>query len=160
MKILVVSDSHGRSGALDKIVQAEPDCANVIFLGDGARDMELIADAYPHLRVYSVNGNCDFMSYAPGQGLAPFEGVLVLFTHGHLYSVKSTLYELAAAAEHHGAQVALYGHTHAPACDVLGSVTLFNPGAVCGVRGGSAQPCYGVMTVENGSASFAHKRLS
>lgn len=159
MKILIVSDSHGRSGTLDKIVQAEPDAANVIFLGDGVRDMELIADAYPNLRVYSVSGNCDYMSYAPGEGLAPFDGALVMFTHGHLYSVKSTLYELAAAAEKHGVQAALYGHTHTPACDTFGSVTLFNPGAVCGVRGGDSRPCYGVMTVENGRASFEHKRL-
>lgn len=159
MKILIVSDSHGRSGVLDQIVQAEPEAATVIFLGDGLRDMELIGDAYPHLRVYSVSGNCDYMSYAPGEGLAPFDGVLVLFTHGHLYSVKTTLYELADAAEKRGAQVALYGHTHTPACDEMGGVTLFNPGAVCGVRGADFRPSYGLMTVENGKVSLEHKWL-
>ena len=40
MKVLVFSDSHGRKELVDRMLSNEPDCKEVIFLGDGMKDVE------------------------------------------------------------------------------------------------------------------------
>ncbi len=156
MKLLIVSDSHGDRRALERTVNAEPDAAAVIFLGDGTRDAEALQDARPALRLYLVRGNCDFASFAPTVALAPFGGALFFYTHGHLYDVKSGLDGLARAAAERGASAALFGHTHRPALEQRGGVTLFNPGALSSQRGRGE---YGVALVEDGRVTFEHRRL-
>ena len=159
MKLLILSDSHGDSAALMTALEANTDAQAVIFLGDGMRDVEWLEDAYPHTRIYAVRGNCDMMSFAPTEGLAPFGGSLVFYTHGHLYGVKSGPYELADAAKARGADIALYGHTHCRALEQVDGVWLFNPGALSYTRGEGGSS-YGVLTLEPGSAPvFAHRTL-
>ena len=112
MKLLVVSDVHGDLDALERAVDAEADADAVIFLGDGLREAEDLQDMRPELKIYSVRGNCDYVSFAPPDGLAAFGGVLFYYTHGNLYNVKNELDTLADAARARGADAALYGHTH------------------------------------------------
>ena len=58
MKLLLLSDSHGRVGSLLEAVDRElPDGA--AHLGDVSRDAEALAAAYPDLPLWSVLGNCD-----------------------------------------------------------------------------------------------------
>jgi len=156
MKLLILSDEHGDFLSLDAVLAQNRDISTIFFLGDGMRDIEKLTDKRPDLRIYAVRGNCDYASYAPSDGLAPFEGVLFYYTHGDRYSVKSTLEPLADAAAARGAQIALFGHTHQPACCLLHDVYLFNPGALSRFERGG---CYGVITIENGVPSFEHKRL-
>lgn len=149
MEILVLSDSHGHTSAVRRILDAHGEIGNVLFLGDGIRDMEWLEDAYPERRFYSVRGNCDMGSYAATEGLAPFEGTLLFYTHGHLYNVKSSRDTLAHTAQEKGADIALYGHTHVPAQETLNEIAVCNPGAVCNIP-----PCYAVLTVQHGQTSF------
>ena len=39
MKLLVLSDSHGRVGMLEKAYETHPDTDMIVFLGDGLRDI-------------------------------------------------------------------------------------------------------------------------
>ena len=156
MKLLVVSDVHGDLSALERAVDAERDADAVIFLGDGLREVENLQDMRPELKIYSVRGNCDYASFAPADGLAAFGGVLFYYTHGNLYGVKNEVDTLAAAAQVRGAAVALYGHTHCPACDEISGVVLFNPGAL---SAGQGRGSFGVVTVENGVPQFEHRRV-
>ena len=150
MQILVVSDSHGHTQALQKAIEATPQALDIIFLGDGARDADWLEDAYPERRFYIVRGNCDMGSFAPSEGLAPFGGVMLLYTHGHMYDVKMGRYKLAAAAKEKGADLALYGHTHAAKEENIDGMRLCNPGAVSTPGGGT----YGIVEIENGEAVF------
>ena len=60
-KLLVLSDSHGARDAIERILNKEQNNVDaVIFLGDGLRDLEQALAFFPHLRVYSVAGNCDY----------------------------------------------------------------------------------------------------
>ena len=112
-KLLILSDSHGGSDAIARILKAERENIDaLIFLGDGLRDLELALTKYPRLRTYAVAGNCDFGALEPYDGLAAFDQVIVFYTHGHMYGVKYDLDTLADAAAARGAQVALFGHTH------------------------------------------------
>ena len=157
-KILVTADSHGAGHTLCRIAEQESDADAMIFLGDGLRDLEFMQSLYPNLWVYSVRGNCDYAAYAPAEGLISFDGVLFFYTHGNAYSVEYTLYDLADAAKTRGADVALFGHTHIALCQEIDGVTLFNPGSPLRPRRGEAS--YGVITVEDGTASFEHRKVS
>ena len=117
-KLLILSDSHNSRLAIENILAAEADSIDaLIFLGDGLRDLEQALTFYPSLRAYAVAGNCDFGALEPLDGLAAFDGVVVFYTHGHMYGVKYDLDTLADAAAARGANVALFGHTHIPVAE-------------------------------------------
>ena len=155
-KLLVLSDSHGARDAIKRILNKEQNNVDaVIFLGDGLRDLEQALAFFPHLRVYSVAGNCDYGALEPLDGLAAFDQTVVFYTHGHMYGVKYDLDTLADAAAARGAEVALFGHTHRRELvrGVGTAATVFNPGSL---RDGGS---YGVITIENGKCSFTWKRV-
>ena len=103
-KLLVLSDSHGARDAIKRILNKEQNNVDaVIFLGDGLRDLEQALAFFPHLRVYSVAGNCDYGALEPLDGLAGFDQTVVFYTHGHMYGVKYDLDTLADAAAARGA---------------------------------------------------------
>ena len=143
-KLLILSDSHNSTGAVERILHAESDATAVIFLGDGLRDLEEALTFYPKMKVYAVAGNCDFGALEPLDGLAAFDQVVIFYTHGHMYGVKYNLDTLTDAAEARGAEVALFGHTHVPVAEQHGSVFLFNPGS-CG-RCYTGPNTYGILT--------------
>ncbi len=147
-KLIVLSDSHGDADAIHRVLAQEKNIGAVLYLGDGIRDMEDAMEAYPGLRYYLVSGNCDFHSFYPREALAPFEQVILYYTHGHIHGVKYDVTTLARAAKARGATVALFGHTHNPLHQVLEGVTLFNPGS-CG-RCYTGENTYGVLTLEDG----------
>ena len=158
-KLLVLSDSHGGRAAIERVLLKEN--ANIdalVFLGDGLRDLEQALTPYPRLRAYSVAGNCDYGALEPLDGLAAFDGVVVFYTHGHMYGVKYDLDTLADAAAARGANVALFGHTHIPVAEERGGVFLFNPGS-CG-RCYTGPNTYGILTLADGKVvSHEHKEV-
>ena len=101
-KLLILSDSHNSTGAVERILHAESDATAVIFLGDGLRDLEEALTFYPKMKVYAVAGNCDFGALEPLDGLAAFDQVVVFYTHGHMYGVKYDLDTLTDAAAARG----------------------------------------------------------
>ena len=158
-KFLILSDSHGGSDAIARILKAERENIDaLIFLGDGLRDLELALTLYPKLRAYSVAGNCDYGALEPMDGLAAFDQTIVFYTHGHMYGVKYDLDTLADAASARGAEVALFGHTHIPHAETRGGVFLFNPGS-CG-RCYTGPNTYGILTLADGKVvSHEHKEV-
>ena len=158
-RILILSDSHNSRLAIENILAAEADSIDaLIFLGDGLRDLEQALTFYPSLRAYAVAGNCDFGALEPLDGLAAFDGVVVFYTHGHMYGVKYDLDTLADAAAARGANVALFGHTHIPVAEERGGVFLFNPGS-CG-RCYTGPNTYGILTLADGKVvSHEHKEV-
>lgn len=109
MKVLVVSDVHGRVTPLRWLLKNETADA-LFFLGDGLYDLnQAIAanGAAPDYPIYRVRGNCDIGSDDPAEGLAPFGGVLFFYTHGHLFGVKSGYERIAEYAADRGADVVL-----------------------------------------------------
>lgn len=157
-KLVVISDSHNDSAAIKRILRQEKGVSAVIFLGDGVKDLDLAMTEHASLRAYVVSGNCDFGAMEPPEGLAAFDGVLIFYTHGHLYGVKSGLDRLAETAKARGADVALFGHTHTPANETVDGVLLFNPGSCS--YGAMAPAGYGVLTLEAGKVLAAeHKPM-
>ena len=113
-RLVVVSDSHGNPAALRRAIASVPDANAVFFLGDGIRDLLQVREEFPGLRFYPVAGNCDFQRSYPTEGLVPFEGRLIFYTHGHLYGVALGPEQLQLTGENRGADIVLFGHTHRP----------------------------------------------
>lgn len=132
LKLLVLSDSHGAQFFMQKCVDLiQPDA--VLHLGDLVRDAEELATNNPGLTVYQVAGNCDGSNNAwnyPESVVENFGGVRIFMTHGHRQGVKIFLSKLIADGRQCGADVILYGHTHAPDCHQLeDGCWVMNPGS-------------------------------
>lgn len=148
MKILVVSDSHSSLRFMDRCIAVmKPDC--IIHLGDYYDDAQAVCENYPDIPLIQVPGNCDeYRAPVKAQRVLQLtlEGVRFFLTHGHLHQVKMTEAALIKDAQKSECQIALYGHTHVPACHREKSgLWVMNPGS-CGYFGGSA----GFVEVENG----------
>lgn len=147
MRVLVVSDSHGRVDNMIRAVERmQPDY--VLHLGDCQRDLEKLRREFPELPMEGVPGNCDWGSYDQPERLIELGGVRILMLHGHTRNVKSSPMAAMYAAREYGAQVLLFGHTHRPLVDNDGTLLTLNPGAA----GDWEHPTCGVLTIENGKA--------
>ena len=130
MRIVVMSDSHGRTGRLAQVFREQAEANWYLFLGDGERDWDEVTAQFPDRKTLAVAGNCDFCSQLPPCREEIFGGKRVFFTHGHLYKVKYDLYTLSCAARERGADIVLFGHTHVPLDTYDDGLTLVNPGSI------------------------------
>ena len=137
MRVLVVSDSHGDVGRLEDILFAcsqRGSLDRIIHLGDGARDMDRVADMvsaeFPRATVHLLKGNNDFAAtHLPAELTLPLGSQSIFATHGHLFGVKRGLQRLDEVSAKSGCQVTLFGHTHVPAM-FMKCTLLLNPGSV------------------------------
>ncbi|MBQ8747306.1 MAG: metallophosphoesterase family protein [Clostridia bacterium] len=167
MKILVFSDSHGRTDGIRRAIEAHrADTDLIYFLGDGVWDIaEVLAD-FPSIPAVVLRGNWDSPTAVLACGMETAEGdirmldgVRIFALHGHTVGVKFGLEDYLARAAKAGASLALFGHTHQPynhaekaAFGPNERILFFNPGSV-----GKGSPCtYGVIYIVNGQISAAH----
>ena len=135
------------------------DIDGIFFLGDGLSSLETVLEVMPHIPVFAVRGNCDGLGVLKGQirdteGLVCLEGVKILYTHGHLYGVKTGLGALLREARIKEANLVLFGHTHIPYDSYSDGIYCFNPGAASGY-----ESSFGIITLENGNILISHGKL-
>lgn len=166
IKLLVLSDSHGRSGKVKQMIAAHKDADGIIYLGDGEKDLEsaLAANGFVsgagetfkseerEIFLYQVRGNCDRISIKAVTLIREIGGWHFYITHGFEQRVKYGLEQLAALAKEAGCSIALFGHTHGAHCSEKNGVTLFNPGS-------AANGSYGVITIDREDVRFQHCTL-
>lgn len=153
MKVLVFSDSHGRKELVDRMLSKEPDCTEVIFLGDGMSDIEWVKEFYPEKRFTCVRGNNDWSYNINTEAYKHFDGVTLMATHGDKLEVRTTIFYLCKQASAVKASLALYGHTHVAktVTESTSGVTAVNPGALCDGKYCVIEFNKGSFTVENKS---------
>lgn len=154
MKILVFSDSHGRTDFMNIMLKRESDCKLVFFLGDGLRDVEKYEECYPDVKFIKVKGNNDFYANCETEAYKYIDGVTIMACHGHILDVRETLTPLLKKAESVRAHIALYGHTHIDKMynsDIYNVCTI-NPGALCEGR-------YCVLEIANGKYDIEFKSV-
>ncbi len=137
MRIIVISDSHGRRGSIDYAIQAHPDARHIFFLGDNVRDIEAVKEFFTDRIFHIVPGNCDGDTAYNTTAICTLEGIKILYTHGHYHSVKYTTSLLRDAAQKAGAKIALYGHTHIAKTEYIDGLFIVNPGSISLSREGS-----------------------
>lgn len=170
--ILIVSDTHGRIQRLNELIEYRQrllkngEVLSVIFLGDGLSDL-FSCRKYDNIIVHAVRGNCDACDrFSPyGEEIPLYRTVnigsyKIFMAHGHTLSVKSTREELYREASRLGADIALFGHTHAPCLEYIekGSVrgvdrdiTVFNPGSL-----GDFEGSFGNLSVSDNGFLLSH----
>lgn len=129
MKILVITDSHGRKDIIEKVIKIET--PNIIIsAGDYCDDLEDIQYIYEDISFYIVRGNCDFINRKYKDNYILDIGKKIFITHGHLYGVKSDMSELEREAERLNVDCVCFGHTHIPYRVKKKYIEYFNPGAL------------------------------
>lgn len=132
MRILVLSDSHGRVTPMEEALEAvRPQ--RIFHLGDGWADARELHRRYPAIPLHQVAGNCDYRPSALEEETLLLEGQRILLCHGHRFGVKTSLLQAGFAAEERQLDAFLFGHTHQPFHDRRGRCTFLNPGSIgCG----------------------------
>lgn len=148
MRIGVISDTHGSVYAVESVLKAAGTVDAWIHLGDHYSDANLLR--HTGAQVYAVKGNCDLMQGAPAEAVIELGEIRIFIAHGHTYQVKNTLSRLAYRAEELYCRAALYGHTHCPAYEMLGSLALLNPGSPSQPRGDGRRGTFAVLTIDKG----------
>lgn len=147
MKILVVSDTHGDSGRLLKVLSDNKDFDMLIHLGDGENDFREVQTRYPFKGMVYVAGNCDYGVHSE-EHIAIARGKRIFCCHGHRYGVNFGIETLVGAAVKNECSIALYGHTHVPKIETLNGVQIMNPGSLTLPRGGSERT-FGVIEISD-----------
>lgn len=132
MKLLIVSDSHGLTDDLKEIKQKH---FNEISMMIHCGDSELEYD-HPSLDGFTtVRGNCDFDKSFAEELIEDIGSHKVFITHGHRYSVKSTLLNLTYRAKELGANIVCFGHSHFLGAEIIDGILFINPGSIRLPRG-------------------------
>ncbi|MCR5785715.1 MAG: metallophosphoesterase [Eubacterium sp.] len=163
MKILVVSDSHGRNSNIDEAIRREKPFDILAFCGDAERSLDeyefngYYAPEGERYGFYAVCGNCDWRSEYPGEVFFEAAGHKIYMTHGHLSHIRAKLSfdGLINEGKKRGADVVLFGHTHDARIENAGGILLINPGSLTYPRDGSGIGTYAVLKLEEGKAPKA-----
>ncbi|QED48833.1 metallophosphoesterase [Cytobacillus dafuensis] len=150
MKILIVSDSHRLSGDLTSIKEKH---AMEVDLMIHCGDSELAAND-PCLNGFAVvRGNCDFDKNFPEDHVENIGDYRVLVTHGHLYSVKSTLMNLSYRAKELDASIVCFGHSHYLGAEMIDNILFINPGSIKQPRG-RTEKTYVILEIESAEVNL------
>lgn len=160
MRVLIVSDTHGREENLIRVLKNIGPLDYMIHLGDSESGEERIRGLAP-CPVYMVNGNCDYFSRLPDSAVVKMEGHRILITHGHYYYVSVGIRDLAEDAKANNCDIVMFGHTHRPYFDQSDPhLTVLNPGSLSFPRQDGHHPSYMIMTLGNdGTVEFEQKYL-
>ncbi len=129
MKIILISDTHTNSNAIQKVIDNNPDADMILHTGDGANDMRRVDRK--NIGFIAVKGNCDRYGCDEEDELTFTLGNVKFFmTHGHKYSAKQTKDLLLAKSLKEGADVCCFGHTHIVHKNETKGVLMLNPGSL------------------------------
>jgi putative phosphoesterase len=150
MKILIVSDTHGREKELKKVIEKTRPFDYLIHCGDTEGHESMIREmaACP---CTIVRGNNDFFSGLEKEEEIAFGRNRILVVHGHQYGVSMTPEMLREEAKSRGFNIVMYGHTHRPSIDMSDpELTMLNPGSLTYPRQEGRAPSYIVMDIDRG----------
>lgn len=150
MKILAMSDTHGRLDIAEEVILKNSDVDLIVHLGDMSADGEKLSDKTGR-KIICVPGNCDGVYDEEGFRILETDFGSIYIAHGHMENVKAGTMNIKYKALEKGCKAALYGHTHIPVfeCD---EVHLINPGSL-GLPGPGKKPSYAIIDLEKDKLS-------
>jgi putative phosphoesterase len=153
LKIIVVSDTHGSTDLLDRVIEECSPFDVIVHCGDGVKDI-CNADVPHDTIILKVTGNTDMYSNCGAENILTEEisDRRVMITHGHQFNVKGGFSELTSIAGKFKADVVLFGHTHEQLLR-HGNPLLFNPGNLSGGN-------YGIIHASDDKEwMFEHRKI-
>lgn len=147
MKVLIVSDTHGRDGNLEEVLRQVSPVDALIHCGDGEGHEEYIA-AIARCPLYMIKGNNDFFSDLSPEMEFEIGGYKVFLTHGHYYGVSMGTERIMEEGYARKADIVMFGHTHRPELVERGDITVLNPGSLSFPRQEGRRPSYMLMEID------------
>lgn len=141
MKIIVMSDSHGKESILSDILNKHSDAKAFIHCGD----IELDPDTYPE--ILTVQGNNDLFLDYPQQLIETFNNKRILITHGHQFLYSNRIQRIANKAIELGCDIVCFGHTHVTQYEIVNGIHIINPGSLWRSRDGK-KPSYAILNID------------
>ena len=154
MKILIVSDTHGRHEHFKEVIRRTAPIDMLIHCGDTEGGEEYMA-ALAGCRAEIIAGNNDFFSRLPREINFSIQKYKAMLVHGHDYGVSMGYEPLLEEALSRNADIAFFGHTHRPLLMQAKGVRLVNPGSLSYPRQEGRRPSFCIMDVDRfGEAHF------
>ncbi len=154
MKVLIVSDTHGRDKYLFQTLQKVSPIDLMIHLGDYGGTEEYIK-SIANCPVEMVSGNNDLFKGCPKEKVIVIGDYTVFLTHGHRYGVYYGSSQIKEAAKTRQAHIVMFGHTHVPMIDLKDDIWTINPGSIALPRQRGRIPSYMIMDIDRqGKAHF------
>ncbi len=143
MKLLILSDTHGRIEAAEELYGRLTGIDRILHLGDLTTDASRLA-ADLGVEVISVPGNMDGSFSKGDHQVLETEWGRILLVHGHMHQAKSGLLKLRYQAEESNCGAVFFGHTHSPLWIKEDGIYFLNPGSLSLPRGGT-QGSYAIV---------------
>ncbi len=151
MRIMVVSDTHGRIKDVVDQYQKFKNIDMIIHLGDYHRDALRIKELV-NSKMVCVKGNTDGEFSEKSYKVIEIEGHKILLTHGHMEKVKSNLLQLYYKTVSLSCDAVLFGHTHIPVNIRNKGILFLNPGSPTMPKGGNP-PSFALIDLQRQSVS-------
>ena len=128
--LVVLGDTHRQSGhGLEgRTLEAVREADAVAHTGDFTTAAVHDAIAAEADRLHAVAGNNDEPALAgrlPSRAVFDAEGLTLAMVHGHEHSREA----LSVLGREVGADLVVFGHSHRPEFDAVGSLAILNPGS-------------------------------
>lgn len=143
MKLVVVSDNHGKQRPIEEIRQQHRNADAFFHCGDSELPASFL-DGF-----VSVCGNNDYTMELPESRIVEIDGLRIFITHGHRYLYFGRLDMLISKARQENCQLVLYGHTHVFHAEMIDGIQLVNPGSVSHNRDGT-RTSYAIVEYKEG----------
>lgn len=153
--IMVISDTHGNIEIFNRLTPQFVDADFIFHLGDVASDAQYLKERFGS-KVISVLGNCDG-DIIGDEKIVKVENVTFLLTHGHSFSVKTTLDFLYNEGIAKKVDYCLFGHTHEATVEKYTNLTLINPGTL---SNRASENSYLFMTVVNDKCFYKMVKIN
>ena len=164
MKVVILSDTHGSTDAVERVFSEQPDATLYLHAGDVLPDARYLAmlvgvplndgedDETAAKRVIAVPGNNDWPdANQPLARVIAAEGHRILLTHGHSCGVRYGTEILVQSATSAHCDIAVYGHTHIVEIAPGKPVTVLCPGSAARPRD-AYEPSYLTVELTRGKA--------
>ena len=147
MKILIVSDTHGRHSAFDKALKEAGKIDALVHLGDTEGGEDYI-EAVCGCPAYVLAGNNDFFSDNLREMEVVFGTKKAFMTHGHYYYVSLGPERIIEEGKMRNADIVMFGHTHKPFLEMIDGMIVLNPGSLSNPRQEGRKGSYIMMEIE------------
>ena len=147
MKILIVSDTHGRHSAFDKALKEAGKIDALVHLGDTEGGEDYI-EAVCGCPAYVLAGNNDFFSDNLREMEVVFGTKKAFMTHGHYYYVSLGPERIIEEGKMRNADIVMFGHTHKPFLEMIDGMIVLNPGSLSYPQQEGRKGSYIMMEIE------------
>lgn len=158
MRILIVSDTHGKHRSLDRALREAGDFNMFIHLGDVEGGEEYIHAAVD-CEIHMVRGNNDFFSELPKEEELYIENYKIFLTHGHNYYVSLDTECIKEEGKARDADIVMFGHTHRPFLERQDGILLLNPGSLSYPRQDGRKGSYMLLEIEKNGGIQCERRF-